>query len=480
MFPPKKQIFRQNSLDRLASPEQLDQLIQVVEPMDWLPMATISGLLLLGVAWSIWGRIPMTVSGKGMLLLPDQVIRFQSPVSGQLETLNVQEGSCVEKGAVLATIQPTSLNEQLQLQQDKLTQLETQSLESDTLLQQRTERERIAIASSRQSLQQQLQDTQSLTLRSFNTNITAINEQRYSLQTNLQHSQTISSQLKKKLEDAKLLVEQGVLAQVNLLQYEQEYLESLQQISDLEYQLKQVDANQTEIERNRHQDISSLNDIRTQLSELETRDTELTQQVVESTNQRQNQIAEVRREIAQLSGRIEENSQIISPHSGCVLEVAAASGQVVNAGTRLGTLNMGTETDQMKGIIYFALKDGKQLKPGMEVQITPDTVKRERFGGILGTVESVSAFPVTMQGAVATIGNEAVAESLISADQPAIEVVTALNLNPETFSGYDWSSSAGPALKLTAGTTANARASVEERAPITFVLPILREWTGLK
>ncbi|NES67365.1 MAG: NHLP bacteriocin system secretion protein, partial [Okeania sp. SIO2D1] len=48
-----------------------------------------------------------------------------------------------------------------------------------------------------------------------------------------------------------------------------------------------------------------------------------------------------------------------------------------------------------------------------------------------------------------------------------------------TFSGYQWSSSKGPQQKLTAGTTTTTRVRVEERAPITFVLPILREWSGI-
>lgn len=34
-------------------------------------------------------------------------------------------------------------------------------------------------------------------------------------------------------------------------------------------------------------------------------------------------------------------------------------------------------------------------------------------------------------------------------------------------------------MKLTAGTTTALRVTVEERAPITFLLPFLREWSGL-
>jgi HlyD family secretion protein len=133
----------------------------------------------------------------------------------------------------------------------------------------------------------------------------------------------------------------------------------------------------------------------------------------------------------------------------------------------------------MMGVTYFAVKDGKQIKPGMQIQITPDTVKRERFGGIVGSITSVSAFPVTKEGAASVVGNPEVAENLIAQAGPKIEAIAFLELDPSTFSGYQWSASKGPTLKMTPGTTTTARVKVEERSPITFILPILREWSGI-
>jgi HlyD family secretion protein len=62
---------------------------------------------------------------------------------------------------------------------------------------------------------------------------------------------------------------------------------------------------------------------------------------------------------------------------------------------------------------------------------------------------------------------------------PVIEVVANLVRNTSTFSGYQWSSSAGPALRMTAGTTMTGRVVVEQRAPITYILPFLRDVSGL-
>jgi hypothetical protein len=46
-------------------------------------------------------------------------------------------------------------------------------------------------------------------------------------------------------------------------------------------------------------------------------------------------------------------------------------------------------------------------------------------------------------------------------------------------SGYDWGGGPGPDLQLTAGTPTEVRVLVEERRPISYVIPILRDLTGI-
>jgi hypothetical protein len=65
-------IFRKESLERLSSPEQLDQLMQVVSPKSWLPLASLGLLVGLALLWSIFGRIPITAIGRGILVNPDE------------------------------------------------------------------------------------------------------------------------------------------------------------------------------------------------------------------------------------------------------------------------------------------------------------------------------------------------------------------------------------------------------------------------
>ncbi|NET31679.1 MAG: NHLP bacteriocin system secretion protein [Cyanothece sp. SIO1E1] len=476
----KHNLFRKESLERLSSPEQLDQLMQVIGPKSWIPLATLGSLVFIALVWSIFGRIPITVAGQGILIRPRRVIDFQSTSAGQLTALNVKDGQCVEKGEVLATMDPSDLKQQLQQEQDKLAQLQRQIQRSDRLQRQRAGLEEEAIAASRVSLKQRLVDTQALTPVFRDRGLGAIEEQRRSLLQRLRDNQSLAPVLEERLEIRENLVAEGALAAETLLESKQEYLQTLQTISDLEAQLKQLDVNATEAEQRYLQNLNSIHEVRAELQELDTRGARLQQENLESINQWQNQTQKVQQTIAQLEKQIADNSQILSPHAGCVLEISTTVGQVMNAGARLGTLHVQAATAQMVGITYFAVKDGKQIQPGMQIQITPDTVKRERFGGITGTVKDISPFPVTTEGTAYMLGNPEVAQTLIAEDSPKIETIAHLELDPSTFSGYQWSSSAGPEQELSTGTTTQARVKVEERAPITFVLPILREWSGLK
>ncbi len=244
-------------------------------------------------------------------------------------------------------------------------------------------------------------------------------------------------------------------------------------------QLQEVKLQETEALQKYLENQNTISQLKADLQDLDTQRKRLEQENLEAANTRQNQIEDVKREIAQLEKQIADNSEIISPVDGCVLEIQTTVGQYVNPGTPLGTINTNGKLAKFLAVSYFTVQDGKRIKPGMEINITPDTVKRERFGGMIGNIISVSNFPVTKQGANFVVGNSEIVENIVGQSGGKIEAYAQLKQDSNTFSGYQWSSSNGPQQKLTAGTTTTARIRVEERAPITFVLPILREWSGI-
>jgi hypothetical protein len=84
-------LFRQEALERLSSPERLDELMRVVNLKSWLPLGTIGALLGAGLIWSFVGRIPITTSGRGMLVQRDAntgelvaLLHFENSYRGQI------------------------------------------------------------------------------------------------------------------------------------------------------------------------------------------------------------------------------------------------------------------------------------------------------------------------------------------------------------------------------------------------------------
>jgi HlyD family secretion protein len=269
---------------------------------------------------------------------------------------------------------------------------------------------------------------------------------------------------------------------------EKNFRDNLNSISELQAQLRELDGRESEAEKNYRDNLNSLSELRAQLRDLDSKIPNLKQQTLESLTARQNQIQEVKRTIAQLELQLKQNSEIKSPYSGRVLEVTANSGQILSPGFRLGSIEAEKQSGELVAVTYFAVQDGKKIEQRMkelkekgkavEVQVTPTTVKRERFGGIKGTVTSASAFPITKEAAALSVGNADMVASLLS-KEPPIEVLANLKRDTSTFSGYAWSSSKGPQMKMSSGTTTTVRATVEEVPPITFVLPFLRSFFGL-
>jgi HlyD family secretion protein len=60
-------IFRQQALDKLQSPDDLNELMMVTSPKSWLLLAAISLLLLSAVTWGFFATIETSVSGSGII-----------------------------------------------------------------------------------------------------------------------------------------------------------------------------------------------------------------------------------------------------------------------------------------------------------------------------------------------------------------------------------------------------------------------------
>lgn len=470
-------LFRKEALLRVASPEQLDQLVQVVSPKRWFSLAALGALVVTGFTWSVFGRIPMTVAGRGVLIYPSQVVSVQSSTSGRILSINVQVGDLVKKGQVLATIDQSELQKQLQLARNKLAQLRLQDRSASSMQTQRSTIDESAIAQQRQTLQQSLQTVQSLTPVLREKGLNSIQQSRKALQQRLQTLRETLPTYKKRWEDRQKIFAQGAVSKDTILQAQQDYLNAQAQINDAESQLKQLDLKEADAQREYLRNVNQVNELKTQLKSLDSRKASLAEQDLTTATNRSKEIQETERSIAQLELQLQKNTQIVSDYTGRILEITA-KGQQLEPGAGIGTISAQTSSAKLVNVAFLPVSDGKKIATGMSVQMTPTMVKREEFGGIVGKVTNISAFPVTQQGAASLIGNPDILPGVMS-EGPQLAVFTELQTHSSTYSGYRWSSSQGPHLKMTPGTTTSVQIKVEERAPIAFVLPILKSWTGL-
>jgi multidrug efflux pump subunit AcrA (membrane-fusion protein) len=108
----KQEIFSEEALSRLRSPEQLDSLFRVTQPVTWMALAMLCALTASVVLWSIYGVLSESVKAVGMIIDSAGVVNVYHDFGGQLSEVLVRPGTRVKKGDVLARLsQPSMLGD---------------------------------------------------------------------------------------------------------------------------------------------------------------------------------------------------------------------------------------------------------------------------------------------------------------------------------------------------------------------------------
>ena len=97
---------------------------------------------------------------------------------------------------------------------------------------------------------------------------------------------------------------------------------------------------------------------------------------------------------------------------------------------------------------------------------------------MVGTVVSISDFPITPQGMAAVLHNENLVNRF-SKEGAAYAATVSLEQDPDTVSGYRWAVGQGPPIRLTSGTLTRAEITTRTQRPLDLVVPLLRRLTGI-
>lgn len=414
--------FRKSALEKLSTPEKLDQLIKVTGPKAWIALATVFIALGTGICWAVFGTVKTKLNAIGVVL-GGEVHEVVATSQGQLVKLHVAIGDHVKKGDVIATIQQPDLYQQIE---DAKAVLSDRKFEMGKLM---------AYGNQGSHLEGQL-----------------ISQNRVSIQGEIEAEKKKLAFLYNQLESENNLLNKGLIIKSQVAGTKQ-----------------QIDASKNTIER-----------LKGQMAETSSQQHNIgfdLQQKITLQNQR---ISEAERNLQFLSERYETQNKIKSPYDGEVVEVLTDAGGVVGAGTPLFKLkNIGTEKlATLKGVLYIPSQDGKKIKKGMEAFVVPSTVQPQEYGFIEGKVTYVSDFPITQQGMMTSVKNDQLAKGLL-ASGPLFEVHVEFEKDPNSYSGYKWTSAKGPNVSIKEGTSCNGKITINQEPPATIVVPAFKKFFDL-
>jgi len=414
-----QRIFREAAIDRLSSPDQLDQLVGVARPIDWVGMAVITLALVLLIAWGVLGRVATRVTGDGIMVgEAGRLADAATPAAGRVVAVDVAVGQNVREGQKLAQLAQSDLDAR---QRAAIATLQDRTLEF----------EQLAAADARQSRAEDASDA----------------ARRVGLDQALAAAQDHAQVLAHNVTTTEGLVRQGLATQPDLDQMLVDLSAARQKATEAKNAVLALGAERLDRQARCARD------------ELAA----------------QHRIDDARRDSDQLTGILRQDSDVLSPIAGRIVEVKSAPGAYLSSGAPVAAVE--TIDDRLQSVVYLPASAGKWVKPGMAARIEPATVRRDEFGAVLGHVVSVSPFPATPEAMAATLQNGDLVRRFAQGGAPYAAIVQ-LDADTGAPSGYRWSSGRGPPVRLSSGTLVHAEIATREQRPISLLLPLIRRASG--
>lgn len=186
-----------------------------------------------------------------------------------------------------------------------------------------------------------------------------------------------------------------------------------------------------------------------------------------------NKLLAKKRELHSLHHYYDEVNFVKSPFTGTVIEVLKERGAYVKKGDKLALI----ASDLKKGlylVTFISATEGKRIKNGMRAFFSPSDAPSSRYGYIKAIVRDVSEVPINRDTILRELMNESLVDMLVG-DKSAIRVVIELIPDKNSVSGYAWTGRDIYDRKITNGVYGKVLINTEYRAPISYVIPALRE-----
>ena len=427
-----KDLFRQASLDKISSPEQLDKMVRLTSGRSWMGIAFFSIILTSILVWGVTGTIPQKYHGQGIIMSSGGTAIIQSATSGVLSDVTIERGDYVNFGDVIARIDQRDVVEKIEDLERELDIMKTQT---------RNEYSRqindniIEIEKQQSEIEKQQLLISDYVLAAENAKAIFMRAQ-----------DTFEKKLK--LYDAGAVSEAEFLDNKAMLDYTRRDFEQAQALLSESKQTKEyLEFGVVQLEKQNKslaEEMDSYEDV----------------QLVEK------QIQTYKQQLKQ--------ADIISYAEGKVIRIGAKRNQVIQAGQSLATiLQKGININDTAVLFYLPIEQGKALSSGMKVNIYPSIYNRQEYGHMQAVVTEVSDYAVSTEDIAETLGNENLVQKF---EQTGVLVEVKANLikDEETASGFYWSSKKGRQVDVDEGIMCDISVTVEENKPISLVIPIIK------
>jgi len=125
--------------------------------------------------------------------------------------------------------------------------------------------------------------------------------------------------------------------------------------------------------------------------------------------------------------------------------------------------------NELQALIYMPVGDAVKVSLGQQVQVLPNGINKEEYGYIRGQVARISGHSLNMNEIVKKSGSNVWGNNL-KISEPVLEIQVKLKSNPKNISGFNWSASAGPPIKIGSRTPCSGWIIVNNIRPIDLLL----------
>lgn len=439
-------VFRKVSLDRLSSPEDLDQRLTVTSPIGWVAFMAVALLVLAGLMWGILGSIANKAVGEGIIMSSGGVTSIIHHANGQITDVSVKDGDYVEKGDVIARVEQGGIIDEITKYKEDLAVIKSIDRDNPRL---QSNMLNYNIYGKIIEISNDIQLARAnLLVQRASSSLSELEDTNYQLeQAGLQYEESLEN-----YTNYKYLYGQGKVSQDEFSAAERKFKLSNENLQALQTSAKLV--------------------AQSQIFQAELQLKLLLQQFKDTVLLFER---DLENKISKMQNDLINNGEIVSNVSGRVLELQVKKGDMVAAGQSVCSIaQVKKSTETLEAIVYVPVEQGKKIMPGMEVNISPSTVKKEEDGYMLGNVVAVSQYPASAQGMLLTLGNPELVQRLSGRGAP-IEVRVELIMNNSTVSGYKWSTPKGPSLVIDSGTLCVGEVKVAQQRPISMIVPFIKK-----